>query len=259
MRIGFVQTNPKFGCVKENIERMIHFIERNKKAELLVFPELCTTGYMFRNRKELKKYAEPVPSGASTKAMIRAAKETNTFVVFGIAEYSRGKIYSDAVLVGPNGFIGKNRKIHLFLNEKKIFDKGNLHYMVYRTPKAVLGLGVCFDHMFPEAWRTLALKGAEVFCLPANIVTEYCQKNMEVRSLENGCFSIVANRVGIERGAIFKGKSEIIGTRGEVLARAGTGKEECRIVKVNIGKARDKMVTKTNHLLKDRRPEYYGL
>jgi len=259
MRIGFVQTKPEFGETEKNTEGMIRFIDRNKKADLLVFPELCTTGYLFRNRRELKQHSESVPSGPFAQKIIQAAKENNSFVVFGIAEKSRGKIYSDSVLVGPNGFISKLRKIHLFLNEKKIFNKGNLPYKTDNVKNASIGMGVCWDHIFPEVWRALALQKADIFCLPTNLVTDYCQRNMQVRSVENGCFSIVANRIGTERGQTFKGDSIIFDNRGKILVKAGKKKEECCVVKINPKKARDKMVTKTNDLFNDRRPEFYKL
>lgn len=121
---------------------------------------------------------------------------------------------------------------------------------------------ICFDWVFPEAARTLALRGADLLCHPANLVLNYCQRAMQTRSLENGVFSITANRTGTERrprGELsFTGQSQIVGTRGEIIASAGPDEEAVVIREVDPAAAREKMMTANNHLLADRRPAFYG-
>ncbi len=143
------------------------------------------------------------------------------------------------------------------MKETLYYDSGNLDFPVYDIGKAKIGVGVCFDYMFPEVWRTLALKGAQIFCLPTNLALPYCMEVMKTRSLENGCFSISTNRIGTERGQTFTGGSQIVGTRMEVLQKAGNLNEEIGIMEIDLTKADDKMVTKYNHLIKDRRTKFY--
>lgn len=111
--------------------------------------------------------------------------------------------------------------------------------------------------MFPEAWRTLALNGADIFCNTANLVYPYCLKAMEVRSMENGVYSIVANRIGIERGNKFFGNSKIIDVRGDMIKQSSSEGEEVNIVEVDIEKARNKQWNPFNDLFKNRRTDLY--
>lgn len=257
MKVGFIQFAPKFGAKKRNLEKITKLVKQARNADLLVLPEMATTGYMVKDRKELMELAEPVPNGPITRRLIKIVKENKVFLVVGLPEKEKNKVYSTAILIGPEGFVGKNRKTHLFLKETLYFDKGNLGFKVFNIGKAKIGIGICFDYMFPEVWRTLALKGAQIFCLPTNLVLPYCMEVMKIRSLENGCFSISTNRVGFERGQKFTGGSQIIGPRMEILAKAGRNKKEVKVVKINVSKANNKMITKYNDLLKDRRPKFY--
>jgi predicted amidohydrolase len=144
------------------------------------------------------------------------------------------------------------------MKEKKIFRPGDLGFNVFKTDPGRVGLMICFDYMFPEASRVLALKGAEIICVPMNLLSppERVMTVMRSRALENGVFIIAVNRVGEERGQNFFGGSEIIGPRMEILAKA-RDKEEVRVVEIDLKDARNKKYTKLNDLLKDRRPEFY--
>jgi predicted amidohydrolase len=257
IKIGFVQFNPIFGKVDENNKKIESFVSETN-ADLLVLPELCNTGYMFKDKDELKKLAEKIPDGKTTKEWIRIAKKKNVYLVGGLAEKDDSEFYDSSVLVGPKGFVGKYRKTHLFLNEKKIFTPGNLGFNVFDTEIGKIGLMICFDYMFPEASRVLTLKGADIICNPVNLVSPSprVMTVMRTRALENGVYAIAVNRVGEERDHTFQGGSEIIGPRMEILAQA-EDKEEVKVVEVDLEKARDKKYTEFNDLLKDRRPEFY--
>lgn len=257
IKIGYIQFNPTFGKVDGNNKKIERFVSQNK-ADLLVLPELCNTGYMFKDKNELNQLAEKIPDGKTTKEWIRIAKENNVFLVGGLTEKDGPEFYDSSILVGPKGFIGKYRKTHLFLNEKKIFTPGNLGFNVFDTEIGKIGLMICFDYMFPEASRVLVLKGADIICNPVNLVSppSRVMTVMRARALENGVYAIAVNRTGEERGHTFQGGSEIIGPRMEALAQAGD-KEEVKVIEVDIKKARDKKYTEFNDLLKDRRPEFY--
>jgi len=109
--------------------------------------------------------------------------------------------------------------------------------------------------------RTLALAGADVICHPSDLVLGHCQQAMLTRSLENGVFSVTANRFGADRrphGEVnFTGRSQIVGPRGELLFRAPSQREVVHVLKIDPARARDKAITSQNQLLKDRRPEFY--
>jgi predicted amidohydrolase len=257
IKIGFIQFNPIFGKVNENNKKIESFVSK-VKADLLVLPELCNTGYMFKDKNELKLLAEEIPKDKTTKEWTRIAKENNVFLVGGLAEKDSSDFYDSSVLIGPKGFVGKYRKTHLFLNEKKIFKPGDLGFNVFDTSIGRIGLMICFDYMFPEAARVLALKGADIICNPVNLVSppSRVMTVMRARALENGVYAIAVNRIGEERGHVFQGGSEIIGPRMETLVKA-EDKEEVEVVEVDLEKARDKKYTELNDLLKDRRIEFY--
>jgi predicted amidohydrolase len=214
--------------------------------------------------------SEEVPGGYTTGRLLEAAKAKKAkkgkklFIVAGLAERSGSRVYNSAVLVGPEGLVGLYRKAHLFWREKDFFSPGKTPFKVYSAGKARVGIMVCFDWLFPEVSRTLALKGADIICHPANLVLPHCPEAMITRSIENRVFSITANRVGSEeriKGEKLKyiGQSQVVGPDGKVLYRAAKGKTEARVVKIDPKRARDKKITERNNVLKDRRVELYLL
>ena len=120
---------------------------------------------------------------------------------------------------------------------------------------------ICFDWVFPEVARTLALRGADLLCHPSNLVLTYCQKTMLTRCLENSVFAVTANRTGTEtrpRGElVFTGQSQIVGPKGDVIVSSNSQNQELILHEIDIDTARDKSITDNNDLLSDRRPEYY--
>ena len=218
MRIGIYQNNPEFGEVEKNLEQAIDKID-TIQADLVVLPELFATGYQFISREEVFKFAEELPDGPTCRRMIEYSSFKNIFMVFGIAEKDGDKLFNSAVLTGPDGFLGTYRKSHLFFEENLFFSPGNTGFKVYDIGIARLGIMICFDWWFPEAARTLALKGADIICHPANLVLPNCQTAMVTRSLENAVYSATANRVGFEsRGGkeklVFTGDIQVISPAG---------------------------------------------
>jgi len=261
MRIGVYQNSPQFGEVKKNLERAIEKIN-TIQADLVVLPELFTTGYQFTSHEEVMELAEEIPSGPTCVELIEYAHLKKMFLVFGIAERQKDKLFNSAVLIGPDGFIGKYRKSHLFYEENLFFNPGDTGFKVYDIGIARLGIMICFDWWFPEAARTLALKGADIICHPANLVLPSCQTAMVTRSLENAVYSVTANRVGFEaRGGkkelVFTGESQVLDYKGDRLLALSKEKEEISVVQIDVKKARDKSITSFNDRFKDRRPELY--
>jgi len=264
MKIGFIQMEPKLLDLNANLSRAEKFLKEaaKKEAKLVVLPELFDTGYNFYSKEELEEIAQQVPDGETTQFLIEQAREHEMFIIAGTAEKDgKGRIYNSAVIVGPIGwgYIGKYRKIHLFYREKLFFEPGNLGFHVFNIGIARVGIMICFDWFFPEAMRTLALKGADIIAHPANLVMPYAPRAMPIRSLENRVFSITANRIGEERGLRFIGMSQINSPKAEILLRASEDKEEVGIVEISLEEARNKKINELNDIFKDRRPEHYML
>ena len=260
MRLAIVQTQPIFGKNEVNIhtatERM-----REVPADLYVLPELFNTGYNFSTADEVDRVAEK-SDGATFRAMMGFAQRNSCYVAYGFAERA-DQIYNSAALVGPSGLLGIYRKVHLFDRENIFFKPGNLGFPVFDLPFGKVGLMICFDWMYPEAARSLALKGAQLIAHPSNLVLPFCPDGMITRCLENKVFAATADRVGREnRGEVdlqFIGTSEIVSPKGEVLTRLGREEEGMAVVEVDLKDADKKKINQYNDLLTGRRPDQYNL
>ncbi len=244
--------------------RSIEGLIRGTDADLLVLPELCTTGYVFSSHEELRSLAEPVPGGITTRALAVLARETNTSLVIGLAELHGNKVYNASVLIDRSGAVvtPTYRKLHLFWDEKDLFTPGDRPPLVHRGERVPVGLMVCFDWAFPEVPRSLALQGADIICHSANLVLPFAQGAAVTRAIENRVFVILANRVGEERQGEtclrFTGQSRVVDPKGRILIESDDTAEEMRVVEIDPALARDKMITPRNHVLEDRRPEMYA-
>ncbi|MBI5487847.1 MAG: hypothetical protein HY905_10985 [Deltaproteobacteria bacterium] len=259
MRAAIFQFSPAFGDVAANMARIERAV-RSADADLWVLPELATTGYLFADRAECSALAEPA-DGPSLRALVDLCRERSTRVVIGFAEREGERIYNAAAHLSPEGVLSVYRKVHLFDRERVTFDPGPGPFRVDPLGAHRLGMMICFDWVFPEAARSLALLGADVIAHPANLVLPFCQDAMVTRALENGVFCLTANRVGVERRAgvelAFTGRSQIVDPQGRVLARAPSDAEATLAVDLELELARDKSLTPRNDRLGDRRPECY--
>jgi len=260
MRVGFLQMRVKFGDIKYNVKRAVNLLGKVSDATV-VLPELFNTGYLFKNKDELKSLAEPVPRGYTTGEMKKIAKKNNLHLIFGMAQKVKTGIYNSAVYVSPKGDVDSYRKVHLFDREKFFFDHGR-SFKVKSADEAKLGFMVCFDWIFPEACRSLTLKGAQLICHPSNLVLPYGQEAMRLRCIENRVFAITANRVGVERRGTmrleFTGGSQVVNPKGEVIVSVGDRSESLKVVDIDITEADDKNLTANNNIIEDRFPSYYS-
>ncbi|MFQ5991257.1 MAG: nitrilase-related carbon-nitrogen hydrolase [Nitrospiraceae bacterium] len=261
MRVGWYQFDPAFGEVKRNLDTVVARLSETH-CDLMVLPELFATGYQFVAKAEVEALAEPVPSGQTTARLMELARARGMYLVAGVAESHKGAFYNSAVLVGPQGMMGVYRKTHLFYEEALFFTPGETGFEVWDIGVARLGVMICFDWFYPESARTLALKGADILCHPANLVLPHCPDAMVTRSLENHVFSVTANRIGVEeRGGkkrlTYIGKSEIVTPEGRILQRAPGDREDLTVVEIDPSEARDKAINPYNDLLRDRRPQLY--
>jgi predicted amidohydrolase len=261
MEVAVVQLRPEFGDIKGNIERIVELIS-SEDADLYVVPELALSGYLFASAAEARSLSQ-APDGPEFDPIADVGRTKGAAVVLGFAERAGSELFNSSLLITPDGARTTYRKIQLFWGEKAVFRPGD------RPPGTVdfggtrLGMMICFDWIFPEVARSLALQGADVICHPSNLVLPYCQEAMVTRCIENRVFAMTANRVGTEERAgaslTFTGLSEIVAPSGEILARASGDREEVLVVTIDPLKAREKKITPTNDVLADRRPDLYTL
>ncbi|UCB43211.1 MAG: carbon-nitrogen hydrolase family protein [Dehalococcoidales bacterium] len=268
VKVAAVQMEPKLKKNDENLEKITLRIREaaGEGAELIVFPECALSGYMFNNRKEALPYAETI-RGPVTERLTELCHELGVHVVVGMLEVDGDQCFNVAILVGPQGLVGKYRKTHLpFLGVDRFLDQGNEPFQVYRTPIGNIGLHICYDCNFPETARVMALQGADILALPTNWPTGRGNISLYVvntRALENLVHVVAADRVGVERGSTFLGMSKIARAGGDTLAEGSRDSEEILYAEVRLAEARQKrIVIKPGEFeldfIGDRRPELYG-
>jgi predicted amidohydrolase len=264
MKLSIVQYTPTFGEKQENFRRL-HAHSERIDADVIVFPELCTTGYFFQSKEESRSYAETL-DGEAADFFRTMAQEHDAMVVAGFAEKDGENVYNSAMIVTPNEAVRIYRKTHLFYKERHCFDDGDTGFFVVPHHKldARIGTMICYDWRFPESARTLGLKGADVIVCPSNLVTNVWHIAMPARALENKVYVAVPNRAGEEiRGADkesvkFTGRSVIYSYNGSELAKAGEEADEILTMEIDPLATRDKSFNALNDIFRDRRPEIYA-
>jgi len=259
MKIGFMQFAPVLGDVQATIRNIDGLIYQAGGADLVVFPELCNSGYNFDSYEQAWATSEEIDRSLFVEYVESKCRELNTYIVSGFNERDDDFLYNSAILVGPAGYIGKYRKLHLFMNEKDYFEPGNTGLPVFDIGFCKVGMLICFDWIFPEVWRIAALRGADIICHPSNLVLPgLAQKAVPIHALINRVYTVTANRIGTERNLTFTGLSTLANPKGEVLVQASEGNEEVRTEDIDIRMARDKMLTERNDIFRDRRPDQYA-
>jgi predicted amidohydrolase len=260
MKIGYIQLAPVLGDVQATIDKIEQLSTLCAGADLLVLPELCNSGYNFQSAEQAWSTSETIEDSLFVAYLASLCQRLDCHVVSGLNERDGDYLYNSAVLVSPEGYVGKYRKLHLFMNEKDYFQPGDAGLPVFDIGLCRVGILVCFDWQFPEVWRVLALEGADVICHPANLVLPgLAQRAVPIHALTNRVYTVTANRTGTEGELTFTGMSTLANPGGEVLVQASAGGEEAGLVEVDITLARDKQVTARNHIFADRRPELYSL
>jgi predicted amidohydrolase len=264
VNVALAQISCKVGDKKHNINVMKKNIKRAKEkgANLVIFPELSLTGYL--NRDLAYELAEPIP-GSSINSLEEIAEKESIHIVFGMPEQSEkahAVLYNTAVLLGPDGLIGKYRKTHLpthsVFEEKRYFRLG-YEAPVFETEIGKMGLTVCYDMFFPEISRLLRLKGSKlIICISASpaVRSRFFEVFTAARALENTVFLAYVNLVGVENGLQFWGGSRIIAPDGSILAKAKYDEED--LVTGTIDYADLERVEAFVPTLRDLRPELFN-
>jgi predicted amidohydrolase len=262
LKLAVVQFSPRFGDKEKNFSRMQELVA-DISADIIVFPELCTTGYFFLSRQEVAEVAETA-SGQSSQFFRAMAQNKNAVVVAGFAERHQKKFYNACIIVVPE--IKSHhvyRKTHLFYKEKDCFDPGNTGFFVVKDKQREVAIGpmICYDWRFPESARVLTLLGADLIVCPSNLITDAWRLVMPARAIENKVYLAVANRAGMEKRKdeklVFKGNSAIYDYSGRQLKKAGKKKDEVLLTEIYPAKTRDKSFNPLNDVLTDRQPQHY--
>ncbi|WP_108658677.1 nitrilase family protein [Acuticoccus kandeliae] len=270
LTIACVQFEPKIGEVARNIAESVDRIGEaaDNGARLVVLPELCNTGYVFESRAEALSLAEP-GDGPTIARWSTLAAERGLHIVAGFCEKEGDALFNSAAIIAPEGLLGIYRKTHLWDEEAVVFERGNLGFPVFRTAIGRIGALICYDGWFPEAWRLLALQGAEIVCVPTNWVP---MPNSEHQPLamsnilcmgaahSNSMFVAAADRVGTERQQPFIGQSIIAGPDGWLMAGPASKTDpETLYATCEVAAARrSRTLNAFNQVLRDRRADLYG-
>jgi predicted amidohydrolase len=269
MVVGLIQNEPIFGDCDANARALVRLMEdaslkgraSGRAPELFVLPELCFSGYFFQSAAEALSLAETPSGGPGIDILARAAEGLDAAIAFGFPERSGRDCFNSSMLLEPGGERTVYRKSHLFYKEKLAFKPGDSGFLVREFRGLRIGLAVCFDWYFPEAFGSLARLGADLIAHSANLVLPHCQKADYARAVENRVYVLTANRCGAEeRGGerlSFSGNSVAVSPRGEYLASLPDSGQCSAIVPVDAALARDKRLNGYNDLWADRRPELY--
>jgi predicted amidohydrolase len=268
-KIACVQMDVVIGDVEANRRTIVRRLGEatDGAAELVIFPECALTGYCFDSLEEAARFAEPI-DGRSSEAIAEACRQTGAHAVVGFIEKDGSSYYNAAMLIGPNGIAGSYRKVHLpFLGVDRFLKPGDRAFNVVELPFGRLAINICYDASFPEAARSLKLLGAELIVLPTNWPNgawRTAEFIINARACENHVNFAAVNRVGVERGWQFIGRSKVADYNGDTLAEASRDNEQLLFVEVDLQEAnKNKIVNVAGSYeidrLADRRPEFYGL
>jgi predicted amidohydrolase len=262
-KIAIAQTNPKILNTAENLRVILKMIEDANKngAELVIFPELALTGCSLTS-DEAKNVAERIP-GKITNQIIEACKKNKIYAIVTLIECEGDKFYNTAILVSPDGIIGKYRKTHLpCLGVDRYLTAGDDFLLPVQTSLGRLGILICWDVFFPEASRFLALSNAQAIIIPTNWLAsnDLTLEFYRIRAVENNLYVFWVNRVGEERGLLFSGRSAIISPNGEILLRASPSEEQLLFMDIDLKNAEQGKLSSDYPMdvLNERRPELYS-
>ncbi|GAB6174198.1 carbon-nitrogen hydrolase family protein [Paradesulfitobacterium aromaticivorans] len=266
MLVAVAQIDIAFKDKRSNLAKCLSYLRlaAHHGAKIVVFPECTLTGYCFSSYEEALSVSEEVP-GESSQRLIEACRDHRISAVVGLLERSKDKIYNTSLLITPEGLVGKYRKTHLLcLGVDRYTSSGN-DLPVFETPLGRMGMLICYDQRFPEPARALALQGAQVILNPMNLPTgaeAYPNHLFQSRACENRAFIVAANRVGVENGVRFIGRSQIINIFGQVLAEGDNVAENLITAEIIPSQADEKHVINRPgeyefDIVADRRPELY--
>lgn len=257
MKVAQIQFSPKLGDCKYNLDTISNYLNDIVDVDLIVLPELINSGYKMDGYDHAMEVANQSDCSSYVEFLREHSNNKNINIVSGYLEKQGDILYNSSVFVSPDGFIGNYRKMHLFMDEKKIFRPGDVGLPVFTIGEYRMGMLICFDYLFPEIWRIMALNGVDLVVHPSNLITQNAYIVVPAQALMNGYYIITSNRTGTEDDITFCGKSFIVDPRGNVISEMGETEEAVSFTRFEPANSRDKMITTGNHMLDDRRPAFY--
>jgi predicted amidohydrolase len=221
-QVASIQFNPLLNNREQNVKELLKVTEEALKngAKLVVAPEMATTGYDYANREAIRPFVDTIP-GKTTDAFAKLAKKYNAYLVFGMAEVEKktGLYYNSAALVGPEGYIGKYRKMQMWETEMHWAAWGDLGVPVFDTKIGKIAINICMDSAYYETSRLAGIKGTDILAFPTNSSAQTISA-LPARAQQNGMYIISANRSNTENGFHMIGGSAIWSPDGKKLAEA---------------------------------------
>jgi omega-amidase len=273
VRVSVVQLDCAWLDRERNADRMAAFVEQEAGqhgADLVVFPELASTGWLPANpdrdfMTQFLEQSEPIP-GPTTARLAEAAAQHGAHVIAGISQKHPTIphcLYNSAAFIGPDGeIIGVYHKAHAALQEKQLFADGSTTD-VYPSALGNVAINICYDTRFPELARTQALKGAEILVSiwamgeqPGNEATDTIIVRCRSRATENFFYVLGCNRSGRDGEWTYFGRSVIAAPSGEALVISDNAEEEVLRATLTDEALRDQRMYLP--IFRDRRPELYG-
>lgn len=235
-------------------------VRARRDADLVVLPELWPVGYFAFDAYE--RSAEPVP-GEALDRLRDAAVDAQAHVVAGsvVERGPEGRLHNTSVLIGPSGdLLGRYRKIHVFghgSDEPRLIAAGD-RLEVVKTEIGTIGLSICYDLRFPELYRALVARGAEILLVVAawpRARTGHWAILTRARALENQAWLIACGAAGVDRGHELAGRSVVVSPTGVVVAEAG---EDAAELDCEIDVAAASAYRREFPALADRQPSLHG-
>ncbi|MGP4077648.1 nitrilase-related carbon-nitrogen hydrolase [Halobacillus sp. K22] len=223
-----IQFNPKLNRRNANIRELKSKVREAAAngAKLIVTPEMSTTGYHYLDRSAISTYIDTIP-GLTTDHFSEVAKEFGVYIVIGMAEedLDSGLYYNSSALIGPDGYIGKYRKIHQWVVENYWSCWGDIGCPVYETDIGNIAMIICQDSAYLESARLAAVNGADILCFPTNSSSASISMLQHWAEM-NGLYVISANRTDKEEDFQMIGASALWSPYGEKLTEAPVSQNE---------------------------------
>ena len=237
-------------------------------ADLIAFPEVILDRFFPQHPGDEKALAlaEPIP-GPTTERIAARAKELGLVTVFNLYELDeRGRRFDSSPVFDADGtLLGVTRMIHITdyegFHEQDYYHPGDKGVPVYQTRVGKIGVAICYDRHYPEVMRALGVAGAELVVIPqAGTVGEWpeglYEAELRTAAFQNGYFTALANRVGLEGKLHFAGESFAVYPEGRVIARGKSLEEHLVLTDVDLSLCA--AYTTRRLFWRDRRPELYG-
>lgn len=265
-RVVCRQLAPRLGDLTGNQREIVAHISEatSAGADILVLPELATSGYVFETSAEVDACA--LTPADPLVAQWSQAVSGRSVVVLGFAERGPdGAHFNSAAVLDATGVLAVYRKAHLWDREKLFFTPGDRRPPVVETAFGRIGVIICYDLEFPEYTRHVALAGADLIAVPTNwpaVERPEGERPPEVLIAQaaarvNKVSIACCDRTGTERGQEWTEGTAIIDENGWLAASAGPGPGRRAEADLDLTRSRDKTITPHNHLFTDRRTDLY--